>query len=339
MKHFKTLLAITLSGLLAACGGDGDSGAEQATFSLGVSDNPFDAEIVQIAFKQVVLKNSDGAISFDVDKQLVDLLTVQGSDVEMLVSGQSVPLGEYQMCIYMENSEEPDITSSYVHNKVSNNDEGLVTNSNGSCGGVGAEEEDTGRLFFNKTFTIAAGTNTFVAEFELGEGLQSPHGNKDYWTLKPTSVQLVNESEVGAIAGQVSSQFNADCETDASGHGVAVGYTHAVYLYPGDTLKDNMDDFRTADSIAPQVAPIASARVNPVYDDSDPEVVIGYEYEFGFVVASDDGYSLGYTCVAQNDDPDLEEGITEGFIIYRAQQEVEVTVGETAVGDFPVPAP
>ncbi|WP_019617051.1 DUF4382 domain-containing protein [Psychromonas ossibalaenae] len=343
MKYIKTLLAITLSTVLGACGGGGgsddgvagsvDSGAgsstESALFSLGVSDNPADAKIVNIAFKQVVLKSSDGAVSFDVSvgggSRHVDLLTVQGKEVETLVSAQSVPLGEYQMCIYIENSETANTASSYVKTN-DGNDAGLVTNSNGSCGGVGAEELNTGRLFLNKTFTIAAGVNTFVAEFELGKGLQGPHGNKNYWTLKPTSVQLINSSEVGVISGEISAAVIDNCEAEAGGS----EFSSAVYLYPASTTLENMGDFRPADTVLPQVAPTASARVNPVKNELDE--IIGNKYEFGFVAAGT--YSLGYTCTYQYDDPDSEEAVTDGFIMHAAEQDVAVTAEQTTVRDF-----
>ncbi|GIU19621.1 MULTISPECIES: DUF4382 domain-containing protein [unclassified Shewanella] len=340
-------IAIATGLMLSACGSDSDSNQpEQATFSLGVSDNPADANIVNVAFKQVVLKNSDGAFSFDVATgddglQHVDLLSFQGQDVETLVSGQSVTVGEYQMCIYMENNTISSDESSYVLSGATEDEngefvggdiEGLVTNSNGSCGGVGAEEENTGRLFFNKSFTIAAGNNNFVAEFNLAKGLQAPHGNKDYWTLKPTSVQLVNASEVGAIKGQINQETMDNCEVAAGGS----EFSPAVYLYPSETELEQMADFRTGPNVLTQVAPITSARVNPILDGSDN--ITGYEYEFGFVVA--DTYSLGYTCLAQNDDPIAsnvrtpEDG-SAPFFLDSAEQNVIVTQGETTIRHFP----
>ncbi|WP_076415656.1 DUF4382 domain-containing protein [Shewanella sp. UCD-KL12] len=351
MKHTKTVIAIAIASLLAGCGGsdsDSDNNTPDpttGTFSLGVSDNPADADVVNIAFKQVVLKNSDGAISFDVseDGELkhVDLLTVQGQEVETLVTGQSVPLGEYQMCIYMQKSETANPDSSYV--ETASGIAGLTTNSNGSCGGEGAEDEDTGRLFFNKSFTIAAGTNTFVAEFNLAKGLQAPHGNKDYWTLKPTSVQLVNRSEVGAITGQISPETTASCQSAAVELGLPDEYSPAVYLYPTTTALTDMADFRGEDVpyLLTEVAPITSARVNELTNDS--EEVIGHEYEFGFVVAGD--YSLGYTCVAQNDDPEAAntpDDETDAFFIHLDEQDVTITEGGTTERHFPetfVPTP
>ena len=335
MKYSKSIIAITLTSLLAACGGSDDTPEtpETGVFSLGVSDNPADAKVVNIAFKQVVLKGNGESLSFDVseDGELkhVDLLTVQGQEVETLVSGQSIPVGEYQMCIYMQNSEVADTNSSYVKT-MDDMDAGLVTNSNGSCGGVGAEEPGTGRLFFNKAFTIAAGVNNFVAEFNLSQGLQAPHGNKDYWTLKPTAVQLVNNAEVGAIHGMVDASVMADCEAAAGGS----EFSPAVYLYPTATTLENMIDFRLeAVIVDPQVAPIASARVNPVTDET--ETVTGYEYEFGFVAAAN--YSLGYTCLAQNDDPEVANGpddVEAPFFIHVDEQDVTVTQGATTERDF-----
>ena len=344
MKYSKSILAVSLISILSACGGSDNSTTPEptmGTFNLGVSDNPADAEIVNIAFKQVVLKGDGGSISFDVstDGELkhVDLLQFQGQEVETLVSGQSIPTGEYQMCIYMEKSEVANEESSYV--KTADGIAGLTTNSNGSCGGVGAEEPGTGRLFFNKTFTIAAGNNVFVAEFNLGKGLQAPHGNKDFWTLKPTSVQLVNNAEVGAIKGQINAidsetiaNIKTDCETAAGGS----EFGQAVYLYPAETTLTDMIDFRPdADITAPQVAPIASARVNSILDENEQEV--GYEYEFGFVSAGT--YNLGYTCVAQNDDPETAnnpDDLETPFFIHIDEQSVEVTNGVTTERNFPM---
>jgi major membrane immunogen (membrane-anchored lipoprotein) len=334
MKTVNILVALSLSSLLAACGGSDDAttAPQMGVFSLGVSDNPSDAKDVTIAFKQVVLKHDAGSISFDVSdngaSKQVNLLEFQGTAVETLVSDQSIPVGEYQMCIYMQRSETPNADSSYVKT-LDDNLHGLTTNSNGSCGGVGADDTDTGRLFFNKTFTIAAGINSFVAEFDLNSGLQDPHGNKEYWTLKPTSVQLYNNAEVGAIKGNIPADLTTQCQTAAGGS----IFSQAVYLYSDATALDNMSDFRSEAVVAPITAPIAAARVNDIVDQNNQ--VIGQDYEFGFVVAG--SYSVGYTCVAQHDDPDVNntpDDINQPFFIYADKQAVIVTNGTVANGDF-----
>jgi len=315
MKYKKTLIALSLTTLLTAC--NSSEGTKTGKFSLAVSDNPADAEIVNIAFKQVVLKNSEGSISFDVSTdgalKNVDLIEFQGKETEVLVSGQSIPVGEYQMCIYMEKNENPNNEASSYVKTTDGSIAGLTTNSNGSCGGVGAEDANTGRLFINKKFTIAAGSNNFVAEFDLLKILQGPKGNKDYWTLKPTGIELINLSDVGSISGTISTATSVECLTDSG---------HAVYLYPSDTSLANMSDFRDVAADAPAIAPIASARANAIDGDSNN----GYSYEFGFVVAG--SYSLGYTCTAQNDDPALANEATSGddtFFIHSAKESVEVT--------------
>ncbi|ASJ98108.1 DUF4382 domain-containing protein [Shewanella marisflavi] len=336
MKYSKSIIAIALTSLLAACGGSDDTPETPKTgvFSLGVSDNPADVKVVNIAFKQVVLKGAGEPISFDVseDGELkhVDLLSVQGKEVETLVEGQTIPVGEYQMCIYMQNDEDANEEGSYVQT-MDGNIHGLNTNSKGNCGGIGAEEEDTGRLFFNKPFTIAAGVNDFVLEFSLHH-LNKPRGNNNFWTLKPTAAQLINTAEVGAINGQISSDVMDACEVAAGGS----EFSPAVYLYPTATALENMVDFRPdADVVELQVAPIASARVNPITDDA--ENVTGYEYEFGFVAAST--YSLGYTCVAQNDDPEsvnTPEDVEAPFFLHIDEQDVVVTEGTTTERHFPM---
>ncbi|WP_256261055.1 hypothetical protein [Shewanella sp. NIFS-20-20] len=61
-------------------------------------------------------------------------------------------------------------TSSFV--KDGNDlDWGGVTNSHGSCGVTGADDDDSGRRFFKQKFVIAAGANDYVAEFDLAKVL------------------------------------------------------------------------------------------------------------------------------------------------------------------------
>ncbi|WP_413472211.1 DUF4382 domain-containing protein [Shewanella baltica] len=336
MNISKNALTMTLVGLLFGCGGGSDSevpSLQMATFNLGVSDNPADAQSVKIAFKQVVLKNNSGSYSFNVmpngEHKVVDLLEFQGSAVETLVSGQSIAVGEYQMCIYIKNSTVANGDSSHVQT-MDGAMHGLVTNSNGSCGGVGAEDSDTGRLFFNQKFTITAGVNSFVAEFDLHKGMQDPHGHMAYWTLKPTSVQMHNQADVGSIKGVVGASVMEGCEVAAGGS----EFAPAVYLYPSNTSLLQMADFRASANTATEIAPIAAARVHESTDANGQ--VVGHHYEFGFVVAGD--YSLGYTCLAQNDDPDLSnnaDDVSSPFFIHADEQAVAVMAKGVTEHHFP----
>ncbi|HEY5716699.1 MAG TPA: DUF4382 domain-containing protein [Psychromonas sp.] len=325
MKASNTFLALSLTTLLSACGGDGNT--DVGTLNLAVSDNPADAKVVNIAFKQVVLKGNSGSYSFDVSEddggyRNVDLVTFSGLKVAGLVTDESIAVGEYQLCIYMQNNvQENNTASSYVMDP-DDNIVGLTTPSEGACGGgVGADDADTGRLFINKKFTISEGENSYIAEFDLNKVLKEPTGQDTFWTLKPTGIELI---EAGAIAGTVSQQLAMDCGNELG---------HSVYLYPGNVVLDNMSDIRDAQVILPQVAPISRVEATLVNSENEEE---GYKFEFPAVYGGT--YSLGYTCMANNDDPDATN-VPDEFIIYTAQQNISVTVGETTAVDFVAEAP
>ncbi len=326
MKSSILIFILSLVTLLSACS-DGSS-LKTGTLNLAVSDDPADAQIVNIAFKQVVLKGNSGSYSFDVsdgDNPLkhIDLVTFRGLKTANLVSHELITVGEYQLCIYMKNNEDsgqdPESpTSSFVKDPVGNV-VGLTTPSEGACGGgVGADEEDTGRLFINKTFTISEGENSYIAEFDLNKVLMEPTGQDTFWTLKPTGIELF---EAGAISGTISEALSDECGSDLG---------HAVYLYPGTVALANMIDLREDTAVAPEVAPIYRVEATLVNPE---DLTQGYQYEFPAVYEGT--YSLGYTCMAVSDLPNETNG-PDAFIIYTADQGVAVSIGTTTSVDFDV---
>ncbi|WP_207061845.1 DUF4382 domain-containing protein [Motiliproteus sp. SC1-56] len=343
MKRF-SLVALGSAMMLAGCGGGDGSSTQTGSFSLGVSDNPANVERVVIGFRQVVLKSvgdNGQTFSFEVAEtgqiEQVDLLQFTGSQVETLVANQQIPVGEYQLCIYMRNDETGTADTSFVDTGTAI--EGLTTPSNGSCGGVGATEENTGRLFFNKPFLIAAGDNNFVAEFNLEKGLIQPPGLGGTWRIKPTAVQLVNNTEVGSISGSIAPSLVTDCQTAA-----ATGtFAEKVYLYSGsaalpadasDPTINAMVDFRLAEQVSTgQSSPIAAAQAVPEEDGLGN--ITGYNYELAFVAPGD--YSLGFTCLAQNDDPERADTLETDppFFLFAAEPDVTVSAGEVSVRNFP----
>ncbi|QDF66640.1 hypothetical protein FJQ87_07890 [Shewanella sp. SNU WT4] len=133
---------------------------------------------------------------------------------------------------------------------------------------------------------------------------------------------------MGSIKGTIPSALTSECEIAAAGS----DFHQVVYLYPQSTSLDNMSDFRGAATPAPQVAPIAAARVNDILNAN--KQVIGQGYELGFVVAGN--YSLGYTCVAQNDDPEAinRQDDAAPFFIFADTQAVVVTKGVATEANF-----
>jgi hypothetical protein len=213
------------------------------------------------------------------------------------------------MCIYITNGTgSQDVDDSYV---VEDDDEirGLRTPSNGSCAGFKPDDqENTGRLK-TTTFTINAGKNYLVAEFDLMKVLKDPVGSADYWTLKPNGYELVHATDVGSIEGLVAESVISSCADDD---------ISMAYLYPGTVAVENMGDFRG--ELAQETDMIAPTASTPVTANEVEGGGIEYQYEFGFV--KEGSYSIGYTCT---DDPE----IAEDSVIAAAIQNVKVSAEQT----------
>ncbi len=179
-------------------------------------------------------------------------------------------------------------TSSYVKDAVGDI-VGLTTPSEGVCGdGLGANDPDTGRIFINKKFTISEGENSYIAEFDLDKVLKEPTGQDTFWTLKPTGIELI---EAGSIAGEISAELASDCVAPSQ---------PVVYLYRNT-----------------EVSSIASATA--VVNDEQ-------NYEYDFPAVYEGRYSLGYSCVAE-DDLANEADIS-------TMEVVAVTIGTTTQVNF-----
>lgn len=87
-------------GLAAGCGGSGKtSTAASGTFSLSLTDGPVDdATKVIVELTGVFIKPANGdPIVFEFnDARRIDLLELQGSASESLVTGESIPAGVYE---------------------------------------------------------------------------------------------------------------------------------------------------------------------------------------------------------------------------------------------------
>ncbi len=332
-KLIKTSLLSSSVALLAACGGSDDGESAQLTFA--VSDNPANVKEAVIAFKSVAVKQVLSLGEPDEDQpehhiavqdnngenteyRQIDLKQFQGSNAAQLFTDISLAPGDYQMCIYITNGTgTQDADDSYV---VEDDDEirGLRTPSNGSCAGFKPDDQqNTGRLK-TTTFTINAGKNYLVAEFDLMKVLKDPVGNKEYWTLKPTGYELVHATDVGSIEGLVAENVISSCADDD---------ISMAYLYPGTVSIEDMGDFRADVAQGTgMIAPTASALVTP---SETVENGIEYSYEFGFV--KEGSYSIGYTCT---DDP----SVAEDGVIAAAIQDVEVSPEETTEAETIEPA-
>lgn len=300
-KHYAGLALVTvLSATLVACGGSDDS-AEQtssnARFSLAVSDAPVDGvEKVMLCFGSVELVgNGLGSQTFTpgVDQVAannnsecrdnsgvvvansigIDLLTLPGASSLALVTGASVPAGNYgQMRLNIVNGSYIQLTD----------------------GSKYPLEVPSNQLRLNGVTLSAGGTFSYTLEFDLRKAMVLSNPQK--YLLKPTGLRLVNTSEIGHLEGVVSEAWLL-----ANGCSVAPADTNqpvaAVYLYSGSDLALNsLADYGGSET----VLPYASAPV--LFDGAS-----GYSYEVGFIDAGN--YTAALTCQL-NDEPEQNDDLT-----------------------------
>lgn len=346
-----SLLSAAIALALTGCGGSSSLSEGEATtpVTLSVSDAPLDdVNAVVLSYSRVAFlpigeddsEGEGGPIVIDIyktDEQgnyvdendiplaegetplplMVDLLSYQGSQSKALVTDQQVPVGNYKLCVFVNDGDHPSFPS-YVVVDDSGNQAPLSVKGNGKCPqGVG-DLEQTGVLFFNEAFAVNADNNNFVVEFDLRRGLKEANGQNTGYSIQRTSVDLINTITTGTISGSVALTGFQGCESDSTSGN---GFSHAVYLYQGDVAQAEMGPFSSSDL----TTPITAANVN--YDESSNS----YSYEFGFVTPGQ--YSLGYTCTANDD---AEEGLVIGeeFSIYQASTPVSVEAGAKADYNF-----
>ncbi|MGR5556403.1 DUF4382 domain-containing protein [Vibrio fortis] len=323
---------------LAGCGGGSDSSSSTTPVTFSVSDAPVDeVQDVVVTFDKVALLPQNGSEPLVYDVYLMDdegnpidengdpilegdeplplsvnLLDYQGSDSLALISGEVVPVGSYQLCVFARDGDHAEYPS-YVTEQDSTVRE-LTVKGEGACPqGVG-KEPNTGVLFFNNAFNVNQQTNDFTIEFDLRRGLKNTSAYPNY-TIQRTSISLINNVETGHIEGEVLAVTNDACQNGESG-------VQAVYLYEGDVAQDDMAPVGGGD----EVKPVTTALVQDVENSSD------FSFSLGFL---DPGmYTLGYTCNAQLDTGDVTLPVPDEFSIYSVQSGVLVTADETSNVSF-----
>lgn len=288
---------------LSACGGGSDETTAPptpttATFNFQISDAPVDgATAVVVCFNSIELtgnglgtqkyligsdavaaapntecKNAQGQVI--ANTRGVDLMKLPGSLAEALVSGATVPAGNYgQLRLVLTDG-------SYIQLK---------------DGSRAALTVPSNELKLNGPVLSAGGTFSYTLEFDLRKAVVATSGNRGY-QLKPTGLRLVDTSQIGHLKGNVSETLllNAACPLAPRENRLPVA---AVYLYKGgnlavDTLGDN-------GGVAPNL-PYASAPVK--YDGASL-----YQYEIGFVDAGT--YTAAVTCQL-TDEPEQADPLT-----------------------------
>lgn len=267
---------------LAACGGSDSSGnnspdSNSGRLSVAVTDAPIDAaNHVFVEFSGVSIKPADGdVIELTLEENAsIDLLSLQGSLSEALVTDEEVPAGEYEWVRLHVNAEHDGVLDSYIELDTGNQLELRVPSGS-----------QTG-LKLVSGFTVAAGGNTNITiDFDLRKSVVLPGGQAGAM-LKP-ALRLIDNTVVGTVAGSVDAEVLTDqCADPANEYG-------AVYIYSG------------ADAT---VTDVSGADTDPLTTALVAQVDGGYEYEAGFLEAGD--YTLAYTCDAASDQPETVDELT-----------------------------
>ncbi len=279
MNKTMSSIAVSMAMILSGCGGSSGGSDDDATgsFSLSVTDGPIDsANQVVVVFTGVSIKPADGtAMEFTFDTPMsIDLLQLQGSIAEDLLSNETIPVGDYDWVRLHVTAEHDDIMDSFI--ELSDGTQKEIWVPSGSKTG----------LKLVQGFTVAAGGNVdFTIDFDLRKSLTDPQGLSGV-ILKPT-LRLVDNISVGSVAGSIDASLVSELCADAS---IDDG---TVYIYSGADITPS--DLSGADS-----DPVTTALVNS--EDSS------YQYEIGFLVEGD--YTIAYTCDAVSDDPLVVDELT-----------------------------
>jgi hypothetical protein len=269
----KVLVVTAAVALLAACGGGGDDGdkAKTGTLKLSITDAPVDdVDEVWVKFSAVEFKPESGAPILNTlqTPQSLNLRELRDGRTAVLVNEVVLPAGRYEW-IRLVVDNVPNVRDSYV---MADGLECELTVPSGAESG----------LKMNRGFTLTAdGSVALTADFDLRKSLHAPPGQKSMmgvctqgYLLRPT-LRLVQDSEVGAIAGTVhSSRVKPGC---------------SVYVFPGDVASTTPDDFDNKDAEPVVMAPVSEAGT----------------YKATFLTAGT--YTVAYTCSKEDSTDPAED--------------------------------
>lgn len=260
------LLGLCLLAALSACGG---SSSAEGTLNLSVTDTPVDgATSVVVAFTGVELMGSGGMTSFTLpSEQSIDLLKFHGNASAVLLSGVSVPAGDYQWIRL-----DIDAANSY-----------LITTSGGKFP-LSIPSSSQSGLKLVSGFTVAqGGTADFTIDFDLRRSLTLDNaGGTTTYTLKP-ALRLINLQQVGSVKGMVAATLSIGSTLIT-----ATTCSPAVYVYSGSGIVPQ--GYNVA--VSGGTSPLTSATVS--LDNATGD----YTYTVGFLAPGT--YTLAVTCAASD---------------------------------------
>ncbi len=326
--QLRTLVTSLLASMLllasAVTIGCGDSSSPATTVvSFSISDAPVgELEEVVITIDRMVVRPRGGdddivieefTDSNDPDGDLldtveIDLLEYQGMERILVVEDLVLEVGDYQNLILEVLDEDTDL-SWVVEDGDTERKELKVPSGRLQLGGFEVDD---------------VGVQNFVIEFDLTRAMTYNPG-PDRYILTPRGVRIVDVEAAVIVAGEVDpTLFDGESPCDEKSD-PEVG--NVVYLYEGhgletDALGDVFDPEIDTDAAAELIPPFASEQVA-----EDGTYVFSY--------LPDGDYTLAFSCDAENDDPDVDDGIViptpDGEV-----REISPEPGDELTCDFPV---
>ena len=291
-RHMRVVLAgIVVLPLWVGCGG---GGAGSSTMNLSIADGPIEsASNVVIQFTGVELQPRGGGsavtFNFSSPKQL-DLLTLQNGNAATLLSGASVPAGNYDWIrLLLSVGSNGAVAGSYI--EINGAQYPIIVPSG----------EQTG-LKLVQGFTMTANqVANFTIDFVLEQAVAAPPGQMvggvQAYLLRP-AMRLIDNVQAGEISGTVALstlQGHTPSCLDSSDN----PSTAHVYIFDGTggTLTDIQIDPTTGMPPAGHVNPVVTPPIT--YSSASQQ----YVYAQPFLLPGT--YTLAVACGA--DDPNAAD--------------------------------
>jgi hypothetical protein len=245
---------ILVLAILAACGGGGSDAPSApppqfGKLNLRITDSPVTSAkrvVVQITGLEIKPAAAAQPEVFDFAPRQIDLLALDGGGSEVLLSGETLPAGEYEW-IRLKVNAGKDGSDSFIELD------------DGSVHPLFIPSGNQTGLKLIRGFTIGAGsTHDFTIDFDLRKSVIHPPGLGEPYLLKPV-LRLVDNLEVGTITGTVAAGLVVD------------GCKPAVYLYSGAGI--------VPDDVGSATPPLATTAVT--LDNSSGD----YRFKLAFVPA------------------------------------------------------
>ena len=285
-KLLKSLTALALATLLAACGTDSSSSGDASSssdsgpgFSLRLTDAAFDDAVsIKLTFARVRLRKVDGGwIDIPVmPSQTVDLMQLQGTKTDELdLATKLPPVGDY-------NELRLVLSGASMKNTIELSAGGTLELMIPSGSSSGLKVKGDFSIFEDRPTSL-------IADIDLRQSVKMAGPN---YIMTPV-IRLVEGGNFGHVRGLLDSALL----TDPSCSDAQADTFNAAYVYSGhNVIPDDIDQQSNSD-----IDPIATTKIS--YDAGSS----GYIYEAAFLPAGD--YTIAFTCNSDLDDLDADDDL------------------------------